>query len=169
MNTERIDLLLQRFYESETTDEEERELSQLLLTAGDDLPARLQADRELFAQLATARATAEADVPQGMEERLSQLIDSQEQAPRPKARIVGLRQWGMAAAASVALLIVVGIGQFRSQPQILEVTDPDEAYQLTCQALALFSETLDAGMAQMEQANDAVTDVYHVVESQLKY
>ena len=169
MNTERIELLLQRFYDAQTTDEEERELSDLLLSAGDDLPAHLQADRELFGQLEAARAVVEVPVPQGMEERLSQLIDSQEQAARPKARIVGLRQWGMAAAASVALLVVVGIGQFKSQPQTIEVTDPEEAYQLTCQALALFSETLDAGMAQMEQANASVTDVYHVVEEQFNY
>lgn len=74
MDTAKIEQLLQRFYEAQTTDEEERQL-RVMLQSG-DLPQYLQGDRELFFQLTDASRTP-IPQPDGLELRLSKLIDEQ--------------------------------------------------------------------------------------------
>ena len=161
MDTAKIEQLLQCFYEAQTTDEEERQLRGMLQSG--DLPQYLQGDRELFFQLADASRTP-IPQPEGLEQRLSKLID--EQAERQHARHFFIRRRWI-AAASVLILIGVGISYFNQSSTTKEISDPQEAYEMTCQALALFSTTLNEGMAQLDQASDAAIEVQTTINALL--
>lgn len=161
MDTAKIEQLLQCFYEAQTTDEEERQLRAMLQSG--DLPQYLQGDRELFFQLTDA-SRMPIPQPEGLEQRLSKLID--EQAERQHARHFFIRRRWI-AAASVLILIGVGMSYFNQSSTTKEITDPQEAYEMTCQALALFSSTLNEGMAQLDQASDAAIEVQTTINALL--
>ena len=71
MNTERINELLERYYEALTTETEEEELRRFF--AKGDVPAHLMGEKELFLQLQAA--SDETVVPEELEGRLSDAID----------------------------------------------------------------------------------------------
>ena len=161
MDTAKIEQLLQRFYEAQTTDEEEQQLRAMLRS--EDLPLHLQRDREIVLQLADA-SRMPIPQPEDLEQRLSKLIDVQ--AERQHARHFSIRRRWI-AAASVLILIGVGMSYFNQSSTTKEITDPQEAYEMTCQALALFSNTLNEGMAQLDQASDAAIEVQTTINALL--
>ena len=92
---ERIDQLVELWLDGSTTDAEERELQRLVEACGETLPARL-------AWVATAfegyGALAEERNPQPVKRQQR----ARRQSIRPLQRVV---QWGLAAAATVALVV----------------------------------------------------------------
>ncbi|MBQ6691300.1 MAG: hypothetical protein IJN01_06380 [Rikenellaceae bacterium] len=96
---ERIDQLVELWLDGSTTDAEEHELRSLVEACGEALPARL-------AWVATAfegyGALAEERNPQPIKRPLR----AQRQLIRPLQRVV---QWGLAAAAVVAMAIAISI------------------------------------------------------------
>ena len=131
-----IEALLERYYDAQTSEAEEQRLKDFFLH--EEVPAHLQAEKEMFLQL---QAT---DVPEGLEERLSQSIDRWGK----KHRTLRL-QWIGSIAAS--LLLLFGAGWYLQEPPRKDTcATPEEAYMEAQKALVLFSTTLNKGMKQMD-------------------
>ena len=131
-----IEALLERYYDAQTSEAEEQRLKDFFLH--EEVPAHLQAEKEMFLQL---QASA---VPEGLEERLSQSIDRWGK----KHRTLRL-QWIGSIAAS--LLLLFGAGwylQDRSRKDTCAT--PEEAYIEAQRALVMFSTALNKGMKQMD-------------------
>ena len=131
-----IEALLERYYDAQTSEAEEQRLKDFFLH--EEVPAHLQAEKEMFLQL---QAT---DVPEGLEERLSQSIDRWGK----KHRTLRL-QWIGSIAAS--LLLLFGAGWYLQEPPRKDTcATPEEAYVEAQKALVLFSTALNKGMKQMD-------------------
>ena len=131
-----IEALLERYYDAQTSEAEEQRLKDFFLH--EEVPAHLQAEKEMFLQL---QAT---DVPEGIEERLSQSIDRWGK----KHRTLRL-QWIGSIAAS--LLLLFGAGWYLQEPPRKDTcATPEEAYIEAQKALVLFSTALNKGMKQMD-------------------
>ena len=131
-----IEALLERYYDAQTSEAEEQRLKDFFLH--EEVPAHLQAEKEMFLQL---QAT---DVPEGLEERLSQSIDRWGK----KYRTLRL-QWIGSIAAS--LLLLFGAGWYLQEPPRKDTcATPEEAYMEAQKALVLFSTALNKGMKQMD-------------------
>ena len=131
-----IEALLERYYDAQTSEAEEQRLKDFFLH--EEVPVHLQAEKEMFLQL---QAT---DVPEGLEERLSQSIDRWGK----KHRTLRL-QWIGSIAAS--LLLLFGAGWYLQEPPRKDTcATPEEAYIEAQKALVLFSTALNKGMKQMD-------------------
>ena len=100
-NYNHIEALLERYYDAQTSETEERMLKDFFLH--EEVPAHLLAEKEMFLQL---QASA---MPEGLEERLSQSIDQWDK----KRRTLRL-QWIGSIAAS--LLLLFGTGWYLQEP-----------------------------------------------------
>ena len=140
-----IEALLERYYDAQTSEAEEQRLKDFFLH--EEVPAHLQAEKEMFLQL---QAT---DVPEGLEERLSQSIDRWDK----KHRTLRL-QWIGSIAAS--LLLLFGAGWYLQEPPRKDTcATPEEAYVEAQKALVLFSTALNKGMKQMDALHETTERV----------
>ena len=147
-----IEKLLVRFYNAETSEQEEQVLKDFFHHG--EVPPHLLAEKEMFMQLQAS------DAPEGMEERLGNLIDQwelTEQKTQKKRRIFHL-QWIGSIAAS--LLLVIGISLYFHEPQRKDTcATPEEAYAHAEKALVMFSEALNKGIRpiqDMEKTNENI-------------
>ena len=135
-----IEALLERYYDAQTSEAEEQRLKDFFLH--EEVPVHLQAEKEMFLQL---QAT---DVPEGLEERLSQSIDRWDK----KHRTLRL-QWIGSIAAS--LLLLFGAGWYLQEPPRKDTcATPEEAYAEAQRALVMFSTALNKGMKQMDALHE---------------
>ena len=131
-----IEALLERYYDAQTSEAEEKQLKDFFFH--EEVPPHLQAEKEIFLQLQAS------EVPEGLEERLSQSIDRWSK----KNRTIRL-QWIGSIAAS--LLLLFGAGWYLQEPSRKDTcTTPEEAYVEAQKALVLFSTALNKGMKQMD-------------------
>ncbi|MDE6403834.1 MAG: hypothetical protein K2K86_08515, partial [Muribaculaceae bacterium] len=96
-----IDSLLERFYNGETTREEEATLR--LLLDSPEHAEQYKAEREMFDSLSLI------EVPETLEQRLNDTIDSLDREERKKS--LRLTRWvkrSLAIASSLAVLCVIG-------------------------------------------------------------
>ena len=148
MNTERINELLERYYEALTTEAEEEELRRFFVEG--EVPTHLMAEKELFLQL--QGASTSVVVPEGLEDRLSQAIDgwaAEEEVLNRQhhSRIYRLR-WIGSIAASV--LVVLAISWSVYEPVRRDTYDtPEEAYAQAHDALMQFARALNKGTEQL--------------------
>ena len=147
-----IERPLERFYNAETSEQEEQELKDFFHHG--EVPPHLLAEKEMFLQLQAS------DTPEGMEERLGNLIDQwdlSEQKTQKKCRIFHL-QWVGSIAAS--LLLVIGMSLYFHEPQRKDTcATPEEAYAHAEKALVMFSEALNKGIRpiqDMEKTNENI-------------
>ena len=128
--------MLERYYDAQTSEAEEKQLKDFFLH--EEVPPHLQAEKEMFLQLQAS------EVPEGLEERLSQSIDRWSK----KHRTLRL-QWIGSIAAS--LLLLFGAGWYLQEPPRKDTcATPEEAYVEAQKALVLFSTALNKGMKQMD-------------------
>lgn len=140
-----IEALLERYYDAQTSEAEEQRLKDFFLH--EEVPAHLQTEKEMFLQL---QAT---DVPEGLEERLSQSIDRWDK----KHRTLRL-QWIGSIAAS--LLLLFGAGWYLQEPPRKDTcATPEEAYAEAQKALVMFSTALNKGMKQMDALHETTERV----------
>ena len=131
-----IEALLELYYDAQTSEAEEKQLKDFFFH--EEVPAHLQAEKEIFLQLQAS------EVPEGLEERLSQSIDRWGK----KHRTLRL-QWIGSIAAS--LLLLFGAGWYLQEPPRKDTcATPEEAYMEAQKALVLFSTALNKGMKQMD-------------------
>ena len=140
-----IEALLERYYDAQTSETEERMLKDFFLH--EKVPAHLLAEKEMFLQL---QASA---VPEGLEDRLSQSIDRWDK----KHRTLRL-QWIGSIAAS--LLLLFGAGWYLQEPTRKDTcSTPEEAYAEAQRALVMFSTALNKGMKQMDVLHETTEKV----------
>lgn len=131
-----IEALLERYYDAQTSEAEEKQLKDFFLH--EEVPLHLQVEKEMFLQLQAS------EIPEGLEERLSQSIDRWSK----KNRTIRL-QWIGSIAAS--LLLLFGAGWYLQEPPRKDTcATPEEAYVEAQRALVLFSTALNKGMKQMD-------------------
>lgn len=167
MKTEDIKRLLERYYNGETGEAEEKTLRTFF--AADTVPQELEADQELFRQLdALSRETPPA-LPEELEERLSAQIDRWERQEKSAARLRRLNPFARYAATGIAaaVLLAAGIGIFHSTDSGPKDTfdDPREAYAETQKALQLFAKALDKGTRQMEKVKTTTQDIQEKIDN----
>lgn len=174
MKVNEIEKLLARYYEGETSEAEEKELKRFFSTT-DDIPAHLLAEKKIFMQLNAACASEEMETPEGMESKLSSLIDKWDTHERRTLKVKKhtrtLRlQWIASIAASLLILFSVGIYLYKpytvSTPQDTCAT-PEEAYAQAQKALIMLSTSLNKGIEKVESVQEATEKIQENVNEQL--
>ena len=151
MTIEQVKSLLSRFYEGQTTPEEERQLAAFFRR--EDVPEDLQQDKQLFLLLAQ---TSEQEMPQDIAEEITAFVNNLGQTkiqpliPEDKQRkgvIFRLKtppkMW-YRVAATVAILFAIGGGVLFHQRTY--TTDP---FRDTC-------STPEEAAAQIQRANSMI-------------
>lgn len=113
----------------------------------------------------------EAQLPEGLGERLEQHIDRMARPEKGEARRVSLfRRWkSFSIAASVLLVIGMGIGVYFSENQPKDTfNDPKEAAWVAEQALLVMSQNLNKGFDGIHQAGEEITKVNQVINKQIQ-
>ena len=140
-----IEALLERYYDAQTSETEERMLRDFFLH--EEVPIHLMAEKEMFLQLQASK------IPEGLEDRLSQSIDQWGK----KHRTLRL-QWIGSIAAS--LLLLFGAGWYLQEPTRKDTcSTPEEAYAEAQRALVIFSTALNKGMKQMDALHETTERV----------
>ena len=162
-----IEELLERYFEGMTSEAEEQTLHRFFTEA--EVPEHLKADRELFLRLWEQRP------PQGMEQRLENLIDQWDTQERrtikaEKRRNTLRLQWiGNIAAC---LLLLFGAGWYLSDQGTHSTAQdtcatPEEAYAQAEKALVMFSTVLNKGMNQMAEVRTTTEKAERTLQKQL--
>ena len=140
-----IDSLLERFYNGETTRDEELTLRRLLDSPECD--ERYLAEREMFQSLDTIT------IPDGLEQRINDTIDSLDRVERKRS--LRLTRWvkrSLAVASSLAVLCIVGSGLWqREQEDDLAGMSTEQVEQHTMKALDLIARAHNAAFTKPEE------------------
>lgn len=173
MTLERVEELLERFYEGATTREEEALLSRYF--EEEEVPESLAADKAVFAAMAEDQETVTGELPScdGLELRLQQMVahlesmESQmtrETEKRPRLEIsaprrMPPRRW---VAVAACLLLVVGVSVWftaqreASRTEELAFADTcrttEEAALYAERALSMLQANMQLGLDKMEAA-----------------
>lgn len=167
MDYSNIRALLDKYWEGETSLEEEARLKQFFAAAPEGLPQDLQEAAPLFQYFDLATPQFELPAADALQAHL-------EKAPAetPVIKMGFLRNW-MQYAAMLAIALGIGYGiqrhmdtgenagtppttaantSFR-QGTVVEIKDPQEAYAETKKALLLLSKNLNKGKQEMAKLN----------------
>ncbi|MDL2212757.1 hypothetical protein LJC21_01025 [Bacteroides sp. OttesenSCG-928-E20] len=167
MKTGEIDKLLNEFYEGKTTEAQEELLRNYFLA--EDVPERLLVDKRLFLSF---RDIVKTEVPQGLEDKLTLLID--EKAKEEKHFIVRNNtriswRWISGIAASLLLLFGMSMALFQGGGKPKDTfTDPQDAYNIVQAALIEVSATLNDGIAQLTEARQNVTEINNEIIEEIQ-
>ena len=153
-NLKQIEELLEKYYNGETSLEEERKLHWYFQTH--EIPMHLRPDAEIFRY--HYKQSREEVAPE-LSEKLSKLIDEQERRSRFIIPVRTIR-WisGIAASILIILSLWIGIGRDiirERHPGGFADTfdDPQLAYLETKKALLLVSEKLNTGTKELRHLN----------------
>jgi hypothetical protein len=142
--------LLDRFYTGETTLQEEQILQDYFSSTS--IPEELMPDRDLFRTLGTSDSVA---VPEGLNQKILDVIDQQEKKVVRTRRISVFSLSGL--AAGLLVVIALYMGYFRAdRPGMLayQMTDtyenPQDAYEEARRTLAFVSAKLNTGTSGLE-------------------
>lgn len=161
--------LLEKYYNGETTPQEEETLREWMLHG--EVPEELVADRELFLQMEREKEK-EVELPVGLEQRLDSLIDNEaekearqqdkESARQKKhSRIRHLSFWASAVAACAVLIFGITY-LMRPVSYIREVEDPQEARMYIDMAMTQFGKAINCGHRQMEKVGNAFEKLHSI-------
>ena len=151
-NIEQIKSLLARFYEGQTTPEEERLLADFFRR--EDVPEDLQQDKQLFLLLVQA---SDQEMPQDIADEITAFVNNLGQSDIQPLKHVSKQHKGVIfrlktppkimyrVAATVAILLAIGGGMFVHQ-QRTYATDP---FRDTC-------ATPEEAAAQIQRANSMI-------------
>ncbi len=149
-NIDEIKLLLEKFYEGETTLEEE-----FLLT---EFFEQSEAPREMFAEAAQFKFyTEEAAITATGTDFESRLIASIEQYEMQRKIKKSRKYYYSSAAAAVLVALTIYLSLFRSTNDfdnyIHNESDPEVAYYETARALQLISENMEQATRDLDKLN----------------
>ena len=147
----KIEELLEKYYNGETSLEEERTLHWFFQTC--DVPPHLKPDADIFRYHYHQRTE---EVSPSLEEKLVQLLDDQEYKKRflLSGRTIRLVS-AIAASVIIVLALWIGVGRDMLKEQQVAVyedtyDDPQVAYMETKKALLLVSEKLNDGTKNLK-------------------
>ncbi len=152
METHEIQALLKKYWAGETSLEEERKLTSFFQQEEQDLPEDWRALPAYFKGLADfSYQTPSSDFDLKLEQRL---LDTQ---PKNRGLVVHFQRWATVAAACICLTLGWWFWQQTSSvptaPQAIdwqqyEPETPEEAFQITRQALGFAAKHLEEGTAK---------------------
>ena len=150
-NLKHIEELLEKYYNGDTSLEEERKLHWYFQTQ--EIPMHLKPDAEIFRY--HYKRTREEVTPE-LSEKLLKLINEQEKKSRFIVPVITIR-WISGIAASILILLSLWIGIGRDSLQKRHRSgfadtfdDPQLAYIETKKALLLVSEKLNTGTKELQ-------------------
>lgn len=171
MSKEKIlESLLDKFYQGETNRQEEQMLEQLLGDSPD--MGGLWAKDKSLQQLLLREPVS---VPEGLEQRMSNLIDSMDASDESikrkgfKPALRKISRWQIAAiAASLLLVLSISIQGLlvreKNSSLLVDTFDnPIEAHQATMQALELFAVNFSKGTGSVEQVDRHIEEMFGVL------
>jgi len=157
-----IEQLLNKFYEGNSTSEEERILTEYFLNE-ENTDERWEKDRQLFRALHESQIDVPADVSEQLEKTIMQFDEPRKVQFRPKK----LHYWISGIAATALLLIGLQFftAQESHQPKLLADTfsTPEEAALVASQTLAFVSEKLNQGLNQAAVAQQEFERINQVL------
>jgi len=107
-------------------------------------------------------------IPEGLNQRLSSLIDELDAQER-KRKSIRLRWWStVSVAACVALAIGIGVHTNSQDKKLIEVNSVEEAQIQTERALMAFSQALNKGLKQIEKADETTVRVNESFQNCIK-
>lgn len=137
MNIHRIEILLEKYFEGETSREEEKKLKDFF--RNEEVPKHLHSLKELFQYLDESSKTEELD--EDFDDQFFQKIDLSE-----KSRISTYRRIYFYVASGVAASILIVFGLFRLIGPGFSDEEINKAYSQTKDALIFVSEKLNSGL-----------------------
>ena len=161
METNELESLIERYYQAQTTPEEEQFL--FLFFQQEKTPIHLQKDKEIFLRLHTLSYNDNIPIPSGLKEKISVQIDNIS-GGKPKAHKKHiLLSWSMGIAAS--LLVICGVYTLTLTTPVQQNTidNPQEAYIETQKALTLFASKIDKGVNALQKTEET----QHTISKQL--
>ena len=159
-----IEQLLQKFYEGETTAEEERQLTDYFLHE-EDMDERWKDDRHVFRLLHDTLI----QVPEGVSGRLEEAMMRITRDPVSLSRKRTFYYW-ISSAAAVVLLCIGLFFAIGKQPQSTMAdtfSDPEEAALVAGQTLALISAQLNKGLDMAAEAGQEFEKVNQLLNKHL--
>lgn len=155
MDLKKAELLIEKYYNGETSPEEEIQLREFFLTA-ENIPEHLMPEKELFSLYSMA---ADEEVPvNGFMENLERVIDSQS-VTSPGSR-KSVMYWISGIAAGIALLLTSyfllinnPFADDRQQAMKDTYQDPQLAYKETQKVLLYISQTMNKGTARLSNVS----------------
>lgn len=149
MALDRIEKLLEKYFEAETTIAEEKDLKDYF--ASSDVAQHLDQYKPIFGYATQAKQEQFSFAPFGFEPRASATIPLN---TKKRKSVVWL-----SIAAFVAVLLSVGLFTFNhyNQPVSEDLgtyDDPEVAFRETQKALALISKSVNKGIESMEYLNE---------------
>lgn len=169
-NISEIRELLDRYYDGNTTEAEEMTLREYF-TREDDIPADLEADRLMFKNIT---ASPEQEIPEGLSERLQAKIDewdASEKAAKETRKRIRIPRFSVIAGIAASLLVLISIGIYLQRPITPTATEPtpEEAYAQTEKALRIFANAIDKSMEQIETVEETSAKVNRQINRQLNH
>ena len=183
MTIEQIKSLLARFYEGQTTPEEERLLADFFRR--EDVPEDLQQDKQLFLLLAQ---TSDQEMPQDIAEEIAAFVNNLGQTkiqpliPEDKQRkgvIFRLKtppKMLYRVAATVAILLAIGGGMFMHQQRTLvkdpfrdTCSTPEEAAAELHKANAMIAKASQQCLAPTRNAFEQVEDTKEIINKHITF
>ena len=153
MKVDEMERLLAAYYEGTTDEHEENRLKEALRTQ--DVPEHLEADRRLLAAL-EEESPQEVPVPEGLEAKLSRLIDCKD---------------GVAATFLVLMGIGWGVTTMEKKPvpptPLDTFSDPQDAYRVLQATFSEMSSNWRAGIEQMQEVQSQMDVVQKEVKQEL--
>lgn len=169
-NISEIRELLDRYYDGNTTETEEMTLREYF-TQDVDIPADLEADRLMFSNIT---ASPEQEIPEGLNERLQAKIDewnTAEKAAKETRKRIRIPRLSVIAGIAASLLVLISIGIYLQRPITPKATEPtpEEAYAQTEKALRIFANAIDKSMEQIETVEETSAKINRQINRQLDH
>ena len=153
METTEVKQFLQRYFNGESSDDDERKLEAYF--SGDDVADELKEYTEFFGGIAELAHTSEDSV---LDEDIMDYILENENREKTKFR----RMWQTVTGVAATIIIVLGgflFYQQKQQPYQDTYKDPEKAYEVAEQTLQFVSEKYNKGLsalADFEKLNAAL-------------
>lgn len=153
ISTHKIEYLLVRFYDGQTSEAEEQMLRQYFASSCCD--ETLEGERQMFLALAGAAPAAD-----DLQHRLSRSIDGWATVEHLSTRHTRRTLVRLTSAAAIALVLVAGATAWLTMSDTKDVaatserdtyTDPRDAYAETQRALLLFSNSINKGLDEIDR------------------
>jgi len=156
-----IKQLLDRYYDGCTNEADERRLHAYF--ASDDVADELAADRDIFLSLSDDSRIV---VPEDLGDRLSAEIDKWDTREKLRRRFT-LRAF-ISAAASLAVILTIGVW-FMQQPKTTQQQlSPEEAYAQTEKALLIFARALNKSIDGIETVDRTAEKINTQINNNLQ-
>ncbi|WP_300700763.1 hypothetical protein [Bacteroides sp.] len=174
MEVEEIEKLLAKFYDGDTNESQEEALRDYFRIT--EVPEHLLKDKDIFLSLYQT-ADRDVEVPSGLEDKLSLLIDEKAEEEqrffRPNKAKRNWR-WIGGIAATVLLLIGIGYGVDKLEDDVCPPTpqdtfsDPEEAYRMLQATLLEISYNLNSGLNEVKETQSDMKKIHQEIRNEIK-